>query len=84
MEEERSKVFAVITCSICDKTFANKHSLSSHKYRYHSNRAVKHRDSTKIKRRHANYRDISREPEISSASEESDSTTDDYQYMKLF
>ena len=76
--EHKSKVTADITCSICYKTFANKHSVSTHKYRYHSNRAVKHRDSTKIKRRHANYRDISRKPEISSVSEESDSTMDDY------
>ena len=56
-EEERSKVTAVITCSICDKSFANRHSLSNHKYRYHSNRAVKNRDSTKTAI-HAYYRDI--------------------------
>ena len=44
-------------CPICDKSYANKHSLSNHKYRYHSNRAVKNRDSTKSKIR-ANYRDF--------------------------
>ena len=55
--EHKSKVTADITCSICYKTFANKHSVSTHKYRYHSNRAVKNRDLTESKIR-ANYRDI--------------------------
>ena len=55
--EQKSKVTADFTCSICYKTYANKHSLSNHKYRYHSNRAVKNKDSTKSKIR-ANYRDF--------------------------